>query len=191
MADKDCGRLIIRDGGSIDLATDQGKAALTGWDAGEGKEICCVYKFTIHFPSDAIGSTSGTYNERDAAFVQAQLQANGRKIGVICPGTYDIYYVSGITSQGCGGLVCSCYANYVVTPLGPLPGHVGAQTGSANNSAAREGLERLKGQPVRYRSSEKQDFLVGFWPVHYNAYSNGSMTWKIVPVSGMVAEWNP
>ena len=191
MTERNSGRLIIRHGGAIDLSMDNGKAALTGWNAAEEKEICCGYRFTIRFPADAIGTTSGTYNERDAAFVQSLLQANGRKIGVICPGTYDIYYVSGTTSQGCGGLVCRCYANYVVTPLGPLSGHLGAQTGSSNNAAARQALEQLKSQPTRYSSPRKQDFLVGFWPVHYNAYSNGSMTWKIVPISGMVAEWNP
>jgi hypothetical protein len=189
MAEKDCGRLVLRQGG-IDISRD-GKLLVSGWDGENDRESCCGYEFTIRFPSDAIGSTSGTYNERDAGFVQSQLQSLGRKIGVICAGTYDIFYVSGTTSQGCGGLVCSCYANYVVTPLGPLSGHVGDQSGSSNNEAARTRLEQLKGQPTRYSSPEKQDFKVGFWPVHYNAYSNGSMTWKIVPVSGMVLEWNP
>lgn len=189
MAEKDCGRLVLREGG-IDVSR-KGNLLISGWDKENDRESCCGYEFTIHFPSDAIGTTSGTYNERAADYVQSLLHDKGRKIGVICPGTYDICYVSGTTKQGCGGLVCRCYANYVVTPLGPLPGHVGSQTGSSNNTAAREALERLKKQPTRYSSPKKQDFLVGFWPVHYNAYSNGSMTWRIVPISGMVAEWNP
>ena len=191
MPDKECGRLIIRDGGSIDIATDRGKAALTGWSATDEKEICCGYKFTIRCPSDAIdtrnhGDSSNTSQDN----VQNLLQQRGRKVGVICSGTYDIYYVTGEVAHGCGGIVCNHYANYFVTPLGPLPGLLGATSGTPNNAPAREALERLKNQPVRYSSNQKRDFLVGYWPWWGNSYTTGSMTWKLVPISGMVLEWS-
>ncbi len=179
---------MLRDGG-IDIGR-KGKLLISGWNDDNDREDCCGYEFTINFPADATGSTTSTFHERTADEVQSSLREKGRKIGVICTGTYDIVYVSGTIAPGCGNTNCSCYNGYVVTTLGPLPGFPDVPLASRRGVTNRE-LEDFKKHPVRYRSDKKQDFHVGYWPYHYNSYASGSITWKIVPISGMIMAWKP